>query len=216
MHHLQQKILQLAQEIDVSNLGLKKLGKQIGVESPQQVKHHIVQLEKNGFIELDKGKNRIIKILNKQMFNKGKKLFKIPLLGMANCGDATAYADQHISDYLPVSESILGRSNAKGLFAVEAVGDSLNAAEDLKDGPIESGDYVIIDSTKNVPSSGDYVLSIIDGLANLKRFYKDDQNKIIKLVSESKQKMPPIVLHPSDLNTTGYTINGKIIKVIKN
>ena len=51
-------------------------------------------------------------------------------------------------------------------------------------------------------------------MANLKRFYRDKDS--IRLVSESDQNIRPIVLHADDLETSGYTINGKIIRVIKN
>ena len=73
-------------------------------------------------------------------------------------------------------------------------------------------DFVIIDSLDRNAKHGDYVLSIIDGCANLKKFIID-RNDQKMLVSESKSQKhyKPIFLHDSD----DFMINGKIISVIK-
>jgi SOS-response transcriptional repressor LexA len=76
---------------------------------------------------------------------------------------------------------------------------------------IEDGDYVIIDGDARSPAEGDIVLSVIDGLANLKRFHLDKQNKQIALVSDSTQDFPPIYIHEDD----DFFINGKVVQVIK-
>ena len=76
-------------------------------------------------------------------------------------------------------------------------------------------DYVIVDC-KQQQSNGDYVLSIIDGAANFKKFFKDDSKHEIRLVSESTQEIPPIILHDSDINSSGYMVNGVVVRVVKN
>ncbi|HZT34945.1 MAG TPA: hypothetical protein VFA15_03425, partial [Nitrososphaera sp.] len=55
------------------------------------------------------------------------------------------------------------------------------------------------------------VLSVIDKMANIKRYHFDKENNQIVLMSESTQSFPPIHIHPDD----DYSINGKVIKVIK-
>jgi len=57
-------------------------------------------------------------------------------------------------------------------------------------------------------------LSVINDAANFKRFYKNDEE--IKLVSESTLDIPPIILHKDDVNTSGYMVNGVVVRVIKN
>ena len=216
MHIIQKKIMQVAQRDDLSGLGLRKLGKLIDESYPQKVKHHLMQLEQKGYVRLDAGKNRIIEVLKTETIKRDVRLFNIPVLGLANCGPAERIAEQNILGHIPVSQSVLdNRRNADGLFAVQAVGDSLDNAKNIKGGAIENGDYVIIDSHVQNPENGRYVLSIIDGLANLKRFYKDDTNKEIKLVSESTLNIPPIILHEDDLQSSDYMINGEVVRVIK-
>jgi repressor LexA len=100
------------------------------------------------------------------------------------------------------------------LIAVRAVGESLNKAN-IGGENIEDGDYVVVDC-KQQPNNGDYVLSIIDGAANFKKFFKDDSKHEIRLVSESTQEIPPIILHDSDINSSGYMVNGVVVRVIKN
>ncbi len=77
---------------------------------------------------------------------------------------------------------------------------------------IENGDFVLIDCDDKVPQDGDYVLSIIDGLANIKKFIQDDTNQQIVLLSESTADYPPIYIDPSNYD---YIINGKVIRVLK-
>jgi SOS-response transcriptional repressor LexA len=76
---------------------------------------------------------------------------------------------------------------------------------------IEDGDYLIIDSSDTSPSSGDVVLSVIDEMANIKKYVWDEENNQIVLVSESTKDIPPIYIHEDD----SFMINGKVIQVIK-
>jgi SOS-response transcriptional repressor LexA len=141
-------------------------------------------------------------------------LFNLPILGLANCGQALELAQQSILGYLKISPKFLNhKKNPDGLFIVKAVGKSLNKAN-IKGKSIKSGDYAVIDSNLQ-PRNGDYVLSVIDGSSNIKKFYHDRTNKEIRLVSESTLKIPPIILHEDDLNILGYSINGVVIKVIR-
>jgi SOS-response transcriptional repressor LexA len=217
MHYIQQKILKLAREMDLSDMGLRKLGNMIDEKFPQKIKHHLERLEKVGLVKLDEGKNRIIKVIGHNQKDKkmGLKLIMLPILGSANAGIATVFADQEKHGHMPVSETLLrGKTGNDNLFIIQVNGESLNQAKDIPGGPVSNNDYVIIDSNVKNFHDGDYVLSIIDGMANLKRFYKNKNT--IQLVSESDQNIQPIILHADDLETSGYVINGKIIRVIKN
>ncbi len=59
--------------------------------------------------------------------------------------------------------------------------------------------------------NGDIVLSIIDGMANIKRFFLDKANNQVVLVSDSTKEFPPIYIHEDD----DFMINGKVVQVIK-
>jgi SOS-response transcriptional repressor LexA len=139
------------------------------------------------------------------------RLFAIPILGAANAGPAVDISDQRIEGYLRVSSTMLSsKRKADHLFALKVDGPSMNRV--VIDGKrIEDGDYVIIDSSVLNPKNGDVVLSIIDGMANIKRFYRDETNKQVVLVSDSTQSFPPIYIHAND----NYRVNGKVVQVIK-
>ena len=56
-------------------------------------------------------------------------------------------------------------------------------------------------------------MSVINGLANIKKYIADTERRRITLISESKSFFPPIYLHEDDLSD--YLVNGKVVTVIK-
>lgn len=213
MHEIQRKLLSLAENINLAELTLREIGAKIGETSPQKVKHHLQQLEKRGLIRIDKVKGIIEKASAGLVAGLGNtmRLFAIPILGAANAGPAVDISDQRIEGYLRVSSTMLSRKRkADHLFALKVDGPSMNRV--VIDGKrIEDGDYVIIDNSVVNPKNGDIVLSLIDGMANIKRFYRDETNKQVVLISDSTQSFPPIYIHAND----NYRVNGIVVQVIK-
>lgn len=206
MHPTQQKLIDLIEKEDVSSLSLREIGRRIGVNNPQVVKHHMEQLRK-----MDIKKVKLPTIGNNILGNSislSNITFDIPILGFANCGAANIIAEEVRNGYLTVSNSLV--KNKPGLYALVAKGESMNAA-DIAGSCIDEDDYVIVDGAKREPESGDYVVSVIDGYANIKRFYK--QNNQIALVSESKKDFPEIIIDPQDFNQ--YMVSGTVVKVVK-
>lgn len=199
MHPIQKKLVELSQSYDLRALGLRQVTRMIEEIHPQKVKHH---MQKLGILPQTSG-------------TKGSAdqshLLSIPLLGLANCGEATIYADAYENNILQVSKRIVP-SNSEKLFAVQAVGDSMNAS-DISGESIEDGDYVIINPDDKDFKDGDYVLSLINEMANIKKFSQDLSSKQIVLISESDKKYPPIYIHPEDMSY--YKTSGKVIAVLK-
>jgi len=210
MHPTQQKILNLANSIKLNKKNPRIIARFIDIKNPQNIVHHIEQLERKKFISISD--NGDIKV-NMQISQQASNLFQLPIYGSASAGPAVDFAEQKIDGYLAVPSSEIGRSNKNGLYLVMVNGDSLNNTKALRGGPAETGDYAIIDGNNKSPNNGDYVLSVIDGLANLKRFYKDKENKRIELKSESKMETKPIYIKEEHLGD--YVINGVIIGIIK-
>lgn len=73
---------------------------------------------------------------------------------------------------------------------------------------ITDGNMVIVEKT-NIASTNDYIVAIVDGLANIKRLVVGDG--FIKLESESNSVYEPIYLEP---NLDNF-VAGKVIGVIK-
>lgn len=213
MHVIQEKILRLMGSENISGLALREIAGRIGeAGSPQKIKHHLDQLAKKGFIVIDKRHNTIEKV--NPGIDKNNNLISLPILGSANCGEAAFFADNHVEGYLKVSKGILGDwlGKIKNLFVLRAVGSSMNRAN-IGENSIEDGDYVIVDKDQITPQDGDYVVSIIDGVANIKKICVDEKNQQVILVSESNQDLSPIFIYRGDLDK--YLIAGKVVKVMK-
>ncbi len=208
MHKVQEKIIKLAKAENVADYGYRKLGEKIGVSHPQKVKHHLTKLLNDGhLIRVADGS-----IQASSPGDMTGKMASIPILGLANCGQPLAYADNTVHGYLQLSPSLVRSNKLKKLFAVKATGDSMNKAT-INGDCIEEGDYVLVDSDVLAPSTGDYVVSTIEGLANIKKYVRDEAQQVIALVSESTKSRPPIMVHPDD--TDSYHIHGKVVQVIK-
>jgi SOS-response transcriptional repressor LexA len=211
MHKIQEKILKLAGEVDLYDLTLREIGKRIGEgDSPQKIKHHLNQLARKGFIRIDKKKKRIERV-GAGAESSGK-VVSLPIMGDANCGEATCLAEDYVEGYLHLSRGVLRNLSRKkdNLFVLWAVGSSMNKAI-IDNQRLEDGDYVLVNRDKKKPSDRDYVASIIDGVANIKKFYKKDD--YIILVSESTHNVPPIYIHKDDIDD--YLVAGIVVKVLK-
>jgi repressor LexA len=206
MHKIQEKILDVAGKKNLSQMTLREIGELVGDKFPQKIKHHISQLEKKGLLRIDKKKGIFQRASSGAI--KNTLLISIPIVGTANCGPATIFAENNIEGFLKVSVNLLVKK--KGLFAIKASGLSMNKAN-IKGKSIEDGDYVLVDSEDNIPSTGDIILSVIDGMANIKRYVWDEGNHQVILVSDSTKDMPPIYLHDGD----DFMVNGKVTQVIK-
>lgn len=139
----------------------------------------------------------------------------IPVVGAANCGQAVTFADENIEGYLTISQNMLNtRFRPNEMFAVKAVGSSMNKSS-VGGKSISDGDYVIIDNHRGSINDyrNKYVLSIINGMANIKKFTIDEQNHTVVLISESTESYPPIFIHEEDFGS--YMVNGIVADVVK-
>ena len=217
MHLIQEKILKLSEKKNLAKLSLRGIAKHIGMpeESPQKIKHHLLQLQKKGFLTIDRVRGMMDRTSlgpgwAKGILNKASRLFSIPIIGTANCGPATIFAEQNFQGFLRVSNKLIGKSHPRGLYAIKAKGSSMNRAE-IKGKRFEDGDFAIVDSKDKDINNRDVVLVIIDNTATIKRLIKDSKNKQVVLKADSSFDYEPVYLHPDD----NFIINGKIIEVIK-
>jgi len=158
-------------------------------------------LEEKGFIK------RSSKSKGIELKNYAKKSFvDVPVLGMANAGSPTFFAEQNIEGYLKVSKALLRN---KEVFAVRVFGDSMNLSK-INGKKIKEGDLILVDHQTKDFKNGNKVLTIIDGLATVKLFKKMSE-KMIGLFPESTNKRhQPIFLTPAD----DFIINGRAIDVL--
>jgi SOS-response transcriptional repressor LexA len=208
MHEIQIKILSLSKNKDLSQMSFRQIGEEIGVVHPQQVKHHLIQLKKKYpdkfVVQINIHRSLQSSCITDQM------LYQIPILGMANCGKPTLLADQQHLGNLTVSNSMVHKK--PNLYALIASGDSMNEAN-VNGNSIKDGDFVIVDGDKRDPQNGDYVVSVIQGYANIKQFFLDQENQQVVLKSASTLDFQPIIIHTTDFSE--YMISGTVVRVIK-
>lgn len=214
MHIIQQKLLTLAKEQNLASLTLRKIGELVEEPgSPQKIKHHLDKLIEKGLLLVgDDGK--MLRAASGGI-DKKSKLVSLPIIGSADCGEALTFADEKVEGYLRVSLGILDsqfRKKPSDLFVLRAKGESMNRAN-IKEKNIEEGDFVLVKQDRSMPENGEYVVSVIDGMANIKKFIKDKKNNQIILMSESSLDISPIYIHEDDYS--GYFVCGRVIDVMK-
>ncbi len=206
MHKIQQNILELSKNHNLGQMTLREIGELIGEKFPQKIKHHLGQLEKKGFLKIAKLTGTIKRTEPGKIASTS--LLSIPILGTADCGPATFYADTNFEGYLKISSALLKRK--KDIYAIKANGLSMNRAN-IGGKNIEDGDYIIVGSINKKPENGDVVVSVFDGVANVKKFHWDQENNRVVLLSESTKDFPPIFIHEDD----DFNITGLVTQVIK-
>jgi predicted ArsR family transcriptional regulator len=64
-HPVQVRIVELVAGKGIDDLTLRAIGAKVGAVSPQQVKHHLTQLVRYGFLDIVGGKYRIGKVFGR-------------------------------------------------------------------------------------------------------------------------------------------------------
>jgi len=151
----------------------------------------IEALEKKDLLKRDK--NKKIYLVENDSYANLKNIFSIPMYGLASCGEALAYADGNVDGYLQISRSLFRKEEPAQLFAVKALGDSMDKEE------IRDGDYAVFEKCDtNCDFEGKIVVAVINGMATIKR-YKKLKHGIIGLFPHSTNKIhQPIYLDESD------------------
>lgn len=213
MHRIQKQLLDLiATHQDFGSYSLRKMAELIGATGkPQTAKYHLQQLEKDGLIQMNLEEG-VIKLVKRGKAEASvSPIYSLPVVGSANCGPATIFAEENIDQYLKVSSSLLPRKNRNTLYALIAEGDSMNKAQVESGKTIESGDFVLVNSETQNYRNGDIVVAVIDGMATIKRYREDKLNNRIVLEADSTEKYLPIFINEGD----DFQLSGKVIGIIK-
>jgi len=214
MHHIQKKLLELAKTNNLAECTLRRTAELIGDPdmSPGQIQHHLLQLEKRNLLFI----NRKNKTQRLESPVEDDRFVLVPIVGSASCGPALNYAEEYYEGFLRISKQLLGKQTTQlknRYMAVKADGESMNNARIGKSKqPIKSGDFVLVDVTQKCADDGDYVLSIIGGMANIKRLKKYEEYISLESESLTPERFPPIIVGQSE----DCMINGKVIAVYKN
>jgi len=160
-------------------------------DSLKSVTQVIEALEKKDLIKRD-SKRKIYLIENNNYANL-KNIFSIPVYGLASCGEALAFANDNVDGYLQASKRLFQREKTDKLFAVKALGDSMDKDK------IDNGDYIIFEKYENQGNlEGKIVVAVINGMATIKRFKKVEKGLIGLFPNSSNDFHQPIYIHEED------------------
>lgn len=175
---------------------LRQIADAIGVSSLATVHEHLTALENKKLIKRKTGKTRGIELVgvDESEFMEGE--LDVPILGYIAAG---APIEPHTDPNASISISPNFVSGKKRTYVLQVKGESM--IEDH----ISDGDFVVIEQTENV-NNGDIVVALLEnGMATLKRFYKEASR--IRL-EPANSKMSPIF-------ATNVTVQGRVVGLIR-
>ena len=172
----------------------------VGLSSTATIHARLKKLEKLGYIERDRSKNRSMRLVNyggdqDTDVSAYDKYLDVPIYGKVTAGiPITAIQDNSETFPLPISFA-----RNKDLFMLKVQGESMiNAA-------ILDGDYIIVEQQPTA-SNGDIVVALVnDDEATVKTFYKE--NGHFRLQPEN-DTMEPIIVDE-------VSIIGKVVGVFR-
>jgi len=176
---------------------LEELKEKIKIKSLNTVVYHLSALEKKGYIRRQKNAKRNIEIIDYGNFN-SPTTKTIPVFASVGCDDLSVIANEHHDEFIEVDSNLVGNKN--DIYAVRAVGDSMN------DAGIENGDYILVEKTE-VAENGEKVVAIVGDMVTVKKLER--KGGVTVLWPESKDtKYRPIILQEN------FKIAGKVICTI--
>ena len=163
----------------------------MGFRSTSTGHKYIKELEQMGYIAVDAGRNRNIRLLRPDT----DRVVQVPLIGTVAAG-LPILADQNFECCVPF---VAGRHDPRELFALRVKGDSMVEAAIL------DGDIIVARQTP-VAENGEIVVALFEDEATVKTFYKEEGH--FRLQPEN-HTMAPIIVDRAD-------ILGKVIAVLRN
>lgn len=174
---------------------LSEIAGAINVSSLATVHEHLQALVKKKIIKKYEGAIRGIELLDKTL-SRNLAAVELPVLGFIAAGrPIEPYTDPNAT--LKVSPSLM--TGKKRAFVLRVKGDSM-----VEEG-IFNNDYVVIEETEEV-KNGDIVVALLEnGLATLKRFFKE----------ATRVRLEPANSSMSPIFATNVKVQGKCVGVIR-
>lgn len=171
---------------------VREMCRAIKVSSTSTISYYLNKLENNGLIKKSPNKNRALEIIGETI--NFSDYVKIPMVGKITAGEPIL-AVENTEEYFLASPSLF---RGDGLFILTVSGESMINAG------IFDGDKIVIRQQSSA-ENGEIVAALIDGMATVKRFYKEDGRYRLQPENDA---MGPIY-------TDHVEILGKVIGLIR-
>lgn len=174
---------------------LREIADAIGVSSLATVHEHLEALDRKDVIKKHSGKVRGIELVDKTFLDSDESI-DLPLLGYIAAGSPIEPYEEDDASFKVSPELVSGKRRA---YVLQVKGESM--IEDH----IDDGDYVVIEETQEV-NNGDIVVALLDnGLATLKRYYKE----------VTRIRLEPANANMSPIYATNVQIQGRVVGLIR-
>jgi repressor LexA len=174
---------------------LREIADAINVSSLATVHEHLEALVRKNVIKKHNGKVRGLELVDKTFLDTGESV-DLPLLGYIAAGSPIEPYSDNDATFKVSPELITGKRRA---YVLQVKGKSM--IEDH----IDDGDYVVIEETSEV-NNGDIVVALLDnGLATLKRYYKE----------VTRIRLEPANSNMSPIYATNVQIQGRVVGLIR-
>lgn len=187
----------LAQYIQMNGYAptLQEIADAIGVSSLATVHEHLQTLERKKIIKKHEGTIRGIELIDRTFLNTNDSV-DLPLMGYIAAGSPIEPHSDPNASFKVSPEMISGKKRS---YVLQVKGQSM--IEDH----IQDGDYVVIEETPEV-NNGDIVVALLDnGLATLKRYFKE----------VTRIRLEPANASMSPIYTTNVQIQGRVVGLIR-
>lgn len=191
LHPKQAAILEILKENIDDPLTIREIGAAMNDESPGVIHHHILQLEKKGFLKRNPSNPKDYVVLD----TPERKIVYINKYGAGQCGPEGIMLEDNIIDRIPIA-SILLKFPAEEAFILEARGDSMKPK-------IYEGD-VVIARRQTIPENNDIVVCSYQEKVLIKKFMKSESNIVLVSLNPNYD---PIVANLEDLKIAGIVKN---------
>ncbi len=171
---------------------IREMCRAIKVSSTSTISYYLNKLETSGLIKKSPNKNRALEIVG-ETFNFSDYV-KIPIVGKITAGEPIL-AVENTEEYFIASPSLF---RGDGLFILTVSGESMINAG------IFNGDKIVV-RQQSTAQNGEIVAALIDGLATVKRFYKEENRYRLQPENDT---MEPIY-------TDHVEILGKVVGLIR-
>jgi repressor LexA len=174
---------------------LKEIAGAIGVSSLATVHEHLQALERKKVIRKHEGSVRGIELIDRTFLNLSESV-DLPLMGYIAAGSPIQpYPDDNAT--FKVSPELI--SGKKRAYVLQVKGQSM--IEDH----IDEDDFVVVEETQDV-HDGDIVVALLDnGLATLKRYYRE----------MTRVRLEPANSSMSPIYATNVQIQGRVVGLIR-
>lgn len=174
---------------------LQEIADAMSLSSLATVHEHIATLVRKGVLKKYDGSVRGLEIVDSRYTASGAGV-DLPILGYIAAGKPIEpYTDPNAT--FAVSPSMM--SGKKRSFVLQVKGDSM-----VEEGILD-GDYVVIEEDEQV-NNGDIVVALLEnGLATLKRFFKE----------ATRVRLEPANSSMSPIYATNVKVQGKVVGVIR-